>query len=480
MILFYERINWENYPSVITPINEINLNKLDYAAKTLDERTVQLDTTKAEKETVLNTIQDWSMDEKTGIITITKVNGEQILFDLNVEKIPISFELSEDGILSMTTDDGTVFTANIGKMIPVITFNSTDTISVIVNGEGKNKTYSFEVKNGSITEDKLQPNFLADVKTESEKAQVSSSSASESATSANTFAQQAKQYRDETEQIKNDVQSIVDVDIATTEKAGIVKPDGTTITVDTDGTIHSVGGSGGTKDYLELSNKPKINGVELSGNKTNSDLGINASSIGADVSGSASQALSDAKSYTDAEVNEIVSNLPTELDSYEEIMANTQTKKSAGALGVKEGFEKMNNSLTFPDGTTFYSDIKDGKHGFNTDPNRGADTFFPFKSGVELKDIIFFTGTTLNISKEYGTELILIVTAYSSSGVSYSKKGTTIVSAIDATYELVNEYEPSVSNNIMASKVYKINITGEAPKFTIQQAGDNKCAMVLS
>lgn len=110
----------------------------------------------------------------------------------------------------------------------------------------------------------------------------------------------------------------------------------------------------------------------------------------------------------------------------------------------------------------------------------GADTFFPFKSGVELKDIIFFTGTTLNISKEYGTELILILTAYASSGVSYSKKGTTIVSAIDATYELVNEYEPSVSNNIMASKVYKITITGETPNFTIEQGGNNKCAMVLS
>lgn len=345
MVLFYERINWENYPSINTPVNEINLNKVDYAAKTLDERTVQLYTTKAEKETVLNTIQDWTLDEKTGIITITKVNGEQIMFDLNTEKIPVSFKLSDNGILSMTTDDGTVFTANIGEMIPVITFNSTDTISVIVNGKGKNKTYSFEVKDGSITEDKLQPNFLADVKTESEKAQASSSSASESATSANTFAQQAKQYRDETEQIKNDVQSIVGVDIATTEKAGIVKPDGTTITVDADGTIHSVGGSGGTKDYSELSNKPKINGVELSGNKTNSDLGINASSIGADVSGSASQALLDANSYTDEKVNEVVSNLPTELDSYEEIMANTQTKKSAGALGVKEGFEKLNDSL---------------------------------------------------------------------------------------------------------------------------------------
>lgn len=36
------------------------------------------------------------------------------------------------------------------------------------------------------------------------------------------------------------------------------------------------GGSGGTADYNELSNKPQINSVELSGNKSLSDLGINS------------------------------------------------------------------------------------------------------------------------------------------------------------------------------------------------------------
>ena len=68
--------------------------------------------------------------------------------------------------------------------------------------------------------------------------------------------------------------AIQDVPIATTEVAGKVKPDGTTITVDTDGTIHSVGGSGGTTDYELLINKPQINGVTLEDNKSLADLGI--------------------------------------------------------------------------------------------------------------------------------------------------------------------------------------------------------------
>jgi hypothetical protein len=34
------------------------------------------------------------------------------------------------------------------------------------------------------------------------------------------------------------------------------------------------GGGGGTTDYTDLENKPKINNVELSGNKSSSDLGL--------------------------------------------------------------------------------------------------------------------------------------------------------------------------------------------------------------
>lgn len=67
------------------------------------------------------------------------------------------------------------------------------------------------------------------------------------------------------------------VPIATTSTPGIVKPDGTTITIDSDGTIHSVGGgggTGGTTDYNALDNKPQIEGNTLNGNKTADELGL--------------------------------------------------------------------------------------------------------------------------------------------------------------------------------------------------------------
>lgn len=56
--------------------------------------------------------------------------------------------------------------------------------------------------------------------------------------------------------------------------------------------------------------------------------------------------------------------------------------------GFKAEIDALNTSLsqhsTFPSGVGFYPDEKDGVKGYNTDPNRGADTFSPFKSGGEI------------------------------------------------------------------------------------------------
>ena len=246
----YSRINWKNYPSEETALNETNLNKMDLALYNLDNRVIEMDATKVNKEVANSLVQSWSMDESTGIITITHLDGSKDMFDLNIEKIPVNFELSKDGILTMTTDDGSKFTANIGAMIPVLTFEDSDEIVVSVSGTGVNKTISFSIKAGSVTEDKLQPNFLADVKTEVAKAQASQESAAESASAASGSATLAESYTHggtgarEGEDVDNaryymeKAKAVSAVDIATTEKAGIVKPDGTTITVDEDGTLH--------------------------------------------------------------------------------------------------------------------------------------------------------------------------------------------------------------------------------------------------
>lgn len=184
----YTRINWEDYPSENTDIDEINLNKMDSAIDALDNRIISQDALKVDKSAINGNIADWTMDETTGVITITKYNGEKIIFDLNIEKIPVGFSMSDDGIITMTTEDGTQFTADIGSMIPVLTFEDSATIAVSVTGTGKNKTYSFSIKTGSVTDAMLQPNYLADIRVESANASAYAQSANAKSVLAESYA----------------------------------------------------------------------------------------------------------------------------------------------------------------------------------------------------------------------------------------------------------------------------------------------------
>ena len=166
------------------------------------------------------------------------------------------------------------------------------------------------------------------------------------------YSEIAKTEADRAKSEADKAESVVNIGVATVEKAGIVKPDGTTITVDENGTIHSVGG--GTADYNSLENKPSINGVELFGNKTTSDLGINAESVGADAVGSASAALSDAKEYTNAKIDDLVNGAPSTLDTLKEISEALEESGEAveainQAIGNKldKAGDSKDNTVTF-------------------------------------------------------------------------------------------------------------------------------------
>lgn len=184
----YTRINWEDYPSENTDLDAYNLNQMDSAIDALDNRIISQDALKVDKSAINGNIADWTMDETTGVITITKYNGEKIIFDLNIEKIPVGFSMSDDGIITMTTEDGTQFTADIGSMLPVLTFEDSATIAVSVTGTGKNKTYSFSIKTGSVTDAMLQPNYLADIRVESANASAYAQSANAKSVLAESYA----------------------------------------------------------------------------------------------------------------------------------------------------------------------------------------------------------------------------------------------------------------------------------------------------
>ena len=177
----YSRINWENFPSEKTAVNESNLNKMDLAIDNLDDRVVAMDASKVDLTRANELVKEILWDESNGTLTVVKMNGSKAVIDTKLEKLAVNFTYNpQTQQLVITLDDGTVQNVDLSSLITEYEFLDSDTIAFEIT-DGKVKAI---VKNGSITEDKLQPNFLADIKVEVAKAQTASESAANSQTNA--------------------------------------------------------------------------------------------------------------------------------------------------------------------------------------------------------------------------------------------------------------------------------------------------------
>lgn len=178
----YGRINWENYPSDETPLNESNLNKIDVATDEIDNRVITLDTTKATKEEVSTLVQDVTFEEKTGIITIVKKNGSKITIDTQMEKIAVNFSYNAGTQqIILTLIDGTKQYIDLSALITQYEFLDSDTVAFSIDSAGK---VSAIVKEASIQGKHLRPDYLGDIKVEAAKAQASQSAAAKSESNA--------------------------------------------------------------------------------------------------------------------------------------------------------------------------------------------------------------------------------------------------------------------------------------------------------
>ncbi len=188
----HSNINWENYPSDETPINERNLNKMDVSIDTIDDRVIILDTTKATKMEVATLVADVTFEESTGIITITKKNGSKITIDTQMEKIAVNFDydpITQQIILTLI--DGTKQYIDLSALITQYEFLDSDTVAFHIDKDGK---VSAIVKEGSIEEKHLEPNYLAKIKVEVAKAESSMKNAAMSENNAASSATKAESY----------------------------------------------------------------------------------------------------------------------------------------------------------------------------------------------------------------------------------------------------------------------------------------------
>lgn len=183
-------INWENYPSDETPLNERNLNKMDGSIDIIDDRVITLDTTKATKAEVATLVADVTFEESTGIITITKKNGSKVTIDTQMEKIAINFDYNPTTQqIILTLIDGTKQYIDLSALITQYEFLDSDTVAFYIDKDGK---VSAIVKEGSIEEKHLEPNYLAKIKVEVAKAESSQQAAAKSEINAKASENAAK------------------------------------------------------------------------------------------------------------------------------------------------------------------------------------------------------------------------------------------------------------------------------------------------
>lgn len=238
----YSRINWQNQPSTSTALGATNLNKMDIALNTIDDRVMTLDTTKLDLTTANSMVKSFSLDQSTGVIKITLLDGTVTNYDTKLEKLAVNFAYDATAQqLVITLDDGTKQYVDMSALITQYEFKDSSTVGFTVDASGK---VSASVKNGSITADKLQPNYLADITAQQQTATaqaklakryaVGGVEAGDTTDNAKYYKEQAELFKTQAKQYRDEAQDISNVGIAGESKLGLVKGDGN-VEIESDG-----------------------------------------------------------------------------------------------------------------------------------------------------------------------------------------------------------------------------------------------------
>ena len=177
---------WQN--DTTPALNDTNLGQINSELATYDSRIITLDTTKANQSDLLTALSNVTYNTSTGVFTFTWKNGTTATFDLNIEKIPVSFSMDANGVITMTTADGTTYTADVKSILVLYTFSNSSRIAWTVTQNGNNYTVSADIVDGSITAEKLQPNFLADCQAAKNAAEAAATTATNKATLSESYA----------------------------------------------------------------------------------------------------------------------------------------------------------------------------------------------------------------------------------------------------------------------------------------------------
>ncbi|RHP71571.1 hypothetical protein DXA59_00950 [Clostridium sp. OF03-18AA] len=153
---FYVITDWQNLPSQKTALNRTNLLHLENGVKEADIRIVQLDASKLSMEIANTLVKSVNVDTKTGVITVTKLNGAIETYDLDIERVVTNFDVTDEGVIILTLADGTEKSVDIAKFIN--TFKSSATIAFGMT----DREVTARIIDGSVTMDKLDPTIQSE------------------------------------------------------------------------------------------------------------------------------------------------------------------------------------------------------------------------------------------------------------------------------------------------------------------------------
>ena len=137
---------WENYPNTNTPLGKRLLNKVNSALKTIDDRVMRIfnieiptiNNTKLDITEAYKLVKGISLNEDTGVFTITFYDNTQITIDTMLEKLAVNFDYYADTQkLVIILSDGTQKEVDLSALITQYEFLDSDTVhfSIELNEE---------------------------------------------------------------------------------------------------------------------------------------------------------------------------------------------------------------------------------------------------------------------------------------------------------------------------------------------------------
>lgn len=222
-----------------------------------------MDTGKLNVAIANSMLKSVTYNKTTGTWVFTQLDGTTYTFDQNIEKIPVSFSMDSNGVLVMTTEDGTQFKANIPDLIKDYNFDNSETVGFTktfnAQDSGGKGTYHVTaiVKEGSIEGRHLNPDYRANIQEYMNTAQTAANDSLQyskdskrwavgdseyegSATdNSKYYKEQAEAAKTAAEQARDEAQAATGAVVMAPGVLGVGKPDSTSITTESDGTLRA-------------------------------------------------------------------------------------------------------------------------------------------------------------------------------------------------------------------------------------------------